>query len=60
VELDKKFQDIFAEELQAVKHATGFSPNLIFQPLPEAAIREGHARGGNALGIEAKGPLTSK
>lgn len=58
--LDKAIQDIVAEEIQPIKNISGFSPNAIFQPLFEGAIRAGKDRGGNALGIEANGPLTSK
>jgi hypothetical protein len=58
--LDIEVQDIMQEELQPVKMVSGFSPNAIFQPLYEAAVRAGRDRGGNALGIEADGPLTSK
>lgn len=60
LDLDKQIQDIFAEELQPIKDIIGFSPNVIFQPLYEAAVRAGRERGGSALGIEAEGPLTSE
>lgn len=52
--------DIMSEEIQPIKQMAGFFPNVIFQPLFEGAIRAGHERGGNALGINADGPLTSK
>lgn len=58
--LDKTVQEIAVEEMQAIKRVPGFSPNVIFQPLHENAIRAGKDRGGNALGIEADGPLTCK
>jgi hypothetical protein len=51
---------IMAEELDSIKDVPGFFPNVIFQPLYEGAVRAGHERGGNALGIDAEGPLTSE
>lgn len=51
---------IMEEEMQDVKQSAGFRAILIAQPLPEGAIKAGKERGGNALGIEADGPLTSK
>lgn len=59
-DLDKSIQDIAVQEMQDVKQLPGFSPNVIFQPLHENAIRAGKDRGGNALGIESDGPLTCK
>lgn len=57
-DLDKQIQDIMAREIQSLKKAPGFYPNLVIQPLYEAAIRSGKQRGGNAAGIDADGPLT--
>lgn len=57
-ELDQKIQDIMADEIQSVKGASGFFPNLVIQPLYEGAIRAGKQRGGSAGGTEADGPLT--
>ncbi|KAF7595201.1 hypothetical protein BBP40_006945 [Aspergillus hancockii] len=57
-DLDGQLQDIMAEELQSIKHATSFFPNLAIGPLYEAAIRAGKERGGNAAGIDADGPLS--
>ncbi|CAG8982389.1 hypothetical protein HYALB_00007511 [Hymenoscyphus albidus] len=57
-ELDRGIQDIYGEEVRSVRDATGLSPNLIFQPVFEAQIRSCKERGGNALGIEADGPLS--
>lgn len=51
---------IMEEEMQDVKQSAGFREIIITQPLPEGAIKAGRVRGGNALGIEADGPLTSK
>ena len=45
-------------ELQSVRTVPGFHPNLVIQPLPEAAISAGKKRGGSAAGIDADGPLT--
>lgn len=59
-DLDKVIQGIAVEEMQPVKKLPAFSPNVIFQPLHENAIRAGKDRGGNALGIESHGPLTRK
>ncbi|GMG30796.1 unnamed protein product [Aspergillus oryzae] len=47
-DLDKQIQDIMAREIQSLKKAPGFYPNLVIQPLYEAAIRSGKQRGGNA------------
>jgi hypothetical protein len=58
--MDRRIMEIMAEEIQSIKHVADFFPNVIFQPLYEGAIRAGHERGGNALGIEADGPLTSE
>lgn len=57
-DLDKSLQNIMMDEIQAVKSVPGFFPNLIFQPLYEAAIQAGKEGGGNAAGIDADGPLT--
>jgi hypothetical protein len=51
---------IMAEKIDTIKNAPGLFPNVIFQPLFEGAIRVGHERGGNALDIDAEGPLTSE
>ncbi|KAE8382346.1 hypothetical protein BDV26DRAFT_288632 [Aspergillus bertholletiae] len=56
--LDRHIQDIMAQEIQSLRTARGFYPNLVIQPLYEAAIRAGKERGGNAAGINADGPLT--
>jgi hypothetical protein len=58
--MDRRIMDIMLEEMQPIKQVAGFFPNVIFQPLYEGAIRAGRERGGNALGISADGPLTSK
>lgn len=47
-----------AEEIQSVKGTPGFFPNLVTQPLYEAANRAGRQRGGSAGGTDADGPLT--
>lgn len=47
-----------AQELQPLKKASGFFPNLVIQPLYEGAIRAGKERGGNAAGIDSDGPLS--
>ncbi|KAE8413974.1 hypothetical protein BDV36DRAFT_303684 [Aspergillus pseudocaelatus] len=47
-DLDRQIQDIMAQEIQSLKKAPGFYPNLVIQPLYEAAIRSGKERGGNA------------
>jgi hypothetical protein len=60
IELDTKIQDILSDEVQSIKNVTSLVPNIIFQPLYEAAIKAGKERGGNALGISADGPLTSE
>lgn len=60
VDLDKQMMRIMEEEIEPIKRSAGFKPNVIAQPLPEAAIRAGKERGGNALGIDADGPLTSE
>lgn len=57
-DLDREIQDIMIEEIQSIKKMPGFFPNLVIQPLYEAAIRAGKERGGNAAGIDADGPLT--
>ncbi|CAI7567958.1 unnamed protein product [Penicillium pancosmium] len=57
--MDRRIMEIMAEEIKPIKQLAGFLPNVIFQPLYEGAIRAGHERGGNALGINADGPLTS-
>lgn len=58
--MDRHIMEIMAEEMKPIKQVTGFFPNVIFQPLYEGAIRAGRERGGNALGINADSPLTSK
>ncbi|KAJ6132906.1 FAD linked oxidase N-terminal [Penicillium samsonianum] len=57
-ELDKQMQEIMMDEIKSVKWVPGFHPNMIMQPLYEAAIHAGNQRGGNTAGIEADGPLT--
>ncbi|KAJ5778582.1 hypothetical protein N7520_001828 [Penicillium odoratum] len=57
-QMDGRIMDIMAEESRPIKQVAGFFPNVIFQPLYEGVIRAGHERGGNALGIDADGPLT--
>ena len=59
-DMDRRIMEIMAEEIQSIKQVEGFFPNVIFQPLYEGAVRAGHDRGGNALGINADGPLTSE
>jgi hypothetical protein len=46
--------------MNPVKHVPGFFLNVIFQPPFNSAVRAGHQRGGNALGTDAEGPLTSE
>ncbi|KAJ6030669.1 uncharacterized protein N7446_000269 [Penicillium canescens] len=58
-ELDREIQDIMVDEIQSIKGAPGFFPNLVIQPLYEGAIRAGKQRGGSAGGTEADGPLTA-
>lgn len=50
--------EIIEEEIEPVKKMAGFLSNVMFQPLFKNAVRAGRERGGSALGIEAKGPLT--
>ncbi|CAG8410386.1 unnamed protein product [Penicillium salamii] len=56
--MDRHIMEITEEEIGPVKKMAGFLSNVMFQPLYENAIRAGRERGGNALGIEANGPLT--
>ncbi|KAJ5462642.1 FAD linked oxidaseN-terminal [Penicillium sp. IBT 31633x] len=58
MELDRQIQEIMMEEIESVQFVPGFHPNLVLQPLYEAAIHAGKQRGGHAAGIEADGPLT--
>lgn len=60
MELDRQIQEIMMEEIESVQFVPGFHPNLVLQPLYEAAIHAGKQRGGHAAGIEADGPLTGK
>jgi hypothetical protein len=52
--------EVTEKEIEPIKKIFGFSSNVMFQPFYENAIRAGHERGGNALGIEANGPLTGE
>ena len=58
--MDRRLLQIMAEEIDTIKDVPGFFPNVIFQSLFEGAIRAGHERGGNSLGIDTEGPLTSE
>ncbi|KAF5859001.1 hypothetical protein ETB97_003492 [Aspergillus alliaceus] len=57
-DLERQLQGIMAEEIQSIKKSPGFYPNLVIQPLYEAAIRAQKDRGGSATGIAANGRLT--
>lgn len=59
IELNKKIVAIFQEEAGAVKKVEGIIPAAVIQPLYKNAIRLMKKRGGNALGIDVEGPLTS-
>ncbi|CAG8086061.1 unnamed protein product [Penicillium salamii] len=56
--MDRHIMEIIEEEIEPVKKMAGFLSNVMFQPLFKNAVRAGRERGGSALGIEAKGPLT--
>lgn len=59
-DLDKQMMGIMEEEVQPIKQFVGVEANVIAQSLPEAVIHAGKERGGNALSVEAEGPLTSE
>lgn len=50
---------IFREEVRAIQSVEGLTPNFICYPLHSNAIARMKQRGGNALGIDEKGPLFS-
>lgn len=57
-DLDRQIQDIMLSELQSVKGAPGFFPNLVTRRIYESAIHASKERGGSCAGVDADGPLT--
>jgi hypothetical protein len=59
-DLETDIINIFKEETQTVKSVNGIVPIMIFQPLGVNALAGMKERGGNAIGLDIDGPLTSK
>ncbi|KXH33415.1 FAD binding domain-containing protein [Colletotrichum nymphaeae SA-01] len=55
--LHKQLINIYSEEVVGVKTTPGLSSSLVVQALHKNAIDAMKVRGGNALGVEADGPL---
>ena len=59
LELNKKIVAIFQEEAEMIKSVEDVLPAVFMQPLYKNAIKLMKKRGGNALGLDIEGPLTS-
>ncbi len=53
--------NIFVDEVESIKNATGVQVYIVYNPVTLSAMGHMKKRGGNALGLDADGgPLTSK
>jgi hypothetical protein len=60
VEVFMAVADIFQEEVVKISDVAGLQVYIVYNPLTVPTIEKMRRRGGNALGIEPDGPLSSK
>ena len=57
-DLQTKILELFVQEVETIKDASGLLPAVVFQPITSSQITHFRKRGGNALGIsDADAPL---